>query len=127
MYTVCVQDHYDAAHFLRNYNGECEKLHGHHWVVEVTLKAADVDESGIAFDFVEVKKHLSAITSRLDHESLNELPPFDVLEPSAENQARYIFEEMKERLSKEYGNGLAWVRVWETPTQWAEYTSTATS
>lgn len=122
MYTVCVQGHYDAAHFLRNYQGQCEKLHGHRWIVEVFLRASDLDDSGIAFDFVEVKRHLTDLTDRLDHENLNDLPPFDSIEPSAENQARYLFDELSSRLPAAYAAGLASVRVWETPIQWAEYT-----
>lgn len=121
MFIVSVQAHYDSAHFLRNYHGKCERMHGHRYVVEMALTANDLDEAGIAFDFVIVKKQLRDLAERLDHENLNELPPFDKLEPSAENQARYFYEEMKRLLPGEMGDAVLYVKVWETPTQFALY------
>jgi 6-pyruvoyltetrahydropterin/6-carboxytetrahydropterin synthase len=121
MYTVSVQAHYDAAHFLRNYEGKCERLHGHRYVVEVALQTEELDQSGIAFDFVHVKRHLRELADRLDHELLNEVPPFDEVETSAENQARYFFEELERRLPPKMSEGLLYARVWETPIQWAQY------
>ena len=121
MFVVTVQAHYDSAHFLRNYKGKCERLHGHRYVVELALASSQLNEAGIAFDFVDVKKNLRAVADRLDHENLNELPPFTELEPSAENQARYFYEEMKRLLPGEMAEAILYVRVWETPTQWAQY------
>ena len=121
MFVVTVQAHYDSAHFLRNYKGKCERLHGHRYVVELALARAELNEAGIAFDFVDVKKNLRAVAERLDHENLNDLPPFTELEPSAENQARYFYEEMKRLLPGEMAEAILYVRVWETPTQWAQY------
>jgi 6-pyruvoyltetrahydropterin/6-carboxytetrahydropterin synthase len=121
MYVVSVQAHYDSAHFLRNYKGKCERLHGHRYVVELALTADGLNQAGIAYDFVDVKKHLRALANQLDHENLNDLPPFTELEPSAENQARYFYEEMRRRLPKEMGDAVLYARVWETPTQWATY------
>lgn len=121
MFVVSVQAHYDSAHFLRNYKGKCEKLHGHRYVVELALAATELNEAGIAYDFVDVKKHLRDLANRLDHENLNELPPFTELEPSAENQARYFYEEMRRLLPTEMGDAVLYVKVWETPTQWATY------
>ena len=121
MFVVSVQAHYDSAHFLRNYHGKCEKLHGHRYVVELALAANELNESGIAFDFVDIKKHLRALADHLDHENINELPPFDVVEPSAENQARYFYDEMRRLLPKPMSDAVLYIRVWETPTQWATY------
>ena len=121
MFVVSVQAHYDSAHFLRNYKGKCEKLHGHRYVVELALVSDELNESGIAFDFVDVKRHLRALADRLDHENLNELKPFDELEPSAENQARYFYEEMRRLLPEAMGRAVLYVKVWETPTQYALY------
>lgn len=121
MYIVSVQAHYDAAHFLRNYEGRCEKLHGHRYIVEVALQTEELNDSGIAYDFVELKKQLRAIAGRLDHENLNEIPPFTEIETSAENQARYFFEELGRVLPEDLGKGLLYARVWETPNQWAQY------
>jgi 6-pyruvoyltetrahydropterin/6-carboxytetrahydropterin synthase len=121
MFVVSVQAHYDSAHFLRHYEGKCERLHGHHYVVEVALAAERLNQAGIAYDFVEVKRHLRELADGLDHENLNELPPFAELEPSAENQAKYFYEELKRRLPPEMAAALTYARVWETPTQWAQY------
>ena len=121
MFVVSVQAHYDSAHFLRNYHGKCERMHGHRYVVELGLASNELDEAGIAFDFVDIKKHLRDLAERLDHENLNELPPFTELEPSAENQARYFYEEMKRRLPPRMGEAVLYVKVWETPNQFALY------
>ena len=121
MFIVSVQAHYDSAHFLRNYHGKCERMHGHRYVVELALSATELDAAGIAYDFVDIKKNLRGIADRLDHENLNELPPFTELEPSAENQARYIYEEMKRLLPQQMSDAVLYVKVWETPTQFALY------
>ncbi|MGQ0814694.1 MAG: 6-carboxytetrahydropterin synthase QueD [Gemmatimonadota bacterium] len=121
MFIVSVQAHYDSAHFLRNYRGKCERLHGHRYVVELALTSTELDEAGIAFDFVDVKKQLRAVADYLDHENLNELTPFTELEPSAENQARYFYDEMKRLLPQKMSDAILYVKVWETPTQFALY------
>ncbi len=126
MFVVSVQAHYDSAHFLRNYHGKCERLHGHRYVVELALATDELDEAGIAFDFVIVKKELRALADRLDHENLNELEPFTTVEPSAENQAKYFHDELKARLPRKMADSIVYVRVWETPTQWAQYSERAT-
>ena len=122
MYVVSVQSHYDSAHFLRNYKGKCENLHGHRYVVELALATDQLDQSGLAFDFVDVKKHLRELTEYLDHANLNDLFPFTEIEPSAENQAKYIYDTMKERLPERMAAALLYAKVWETPTQYALYT-----
>jgi 6-pyruvoyltetrahydropterin/6-carboxytetrahydropterin synthase len=121
MYIVSVQAHYDSAHYLRSYHGKCEQLHGHRYVVEAALVTDKLGEGGIAFDFVEVKRALRELADELDHNNLNELPPFTEIEPSAENQARYFYEELRRRLPSEMAEALLYTKVWETPTQWALY------
>lgn len=121
MFVVTVQAHYDSAHFLRNYHGKCERLHGHRYVVELALTSDTLDDSGIAYDFVDVKRHLRELANHLDHNNLNDLPPFDVIEPSAENQARYFYDEMKRILPPPMSTAVLYVKVWETPTQYALY------
>src|SRR5690606_13218065 len=121
MYVVSVQAHYDSAHYLRNYRGKCERLHGHRYVVEVALVREELDDSGLAFDFVEIKQHLRDLAEYLHHENINEIPPFTDFEPTAENQARYFFDELKRRLPEPMRDAILYVRVWETPTQWAQY------
>ena len=121
MYVVTVQSHYDSAHFLRSYKGKCENLHGHRYVVEIALGTEQLDAGGLAFDFVDIKRHLRELTDHLDHKNLNDLFPFTEIEPSAENQAKYIFDQMKERLPGAMGAALLYTKVWETPTQYAQY------
>lgn len=120
MFLLNVKASYDSAHFLRNYKGRCENLHGHHYVVEAGLAFDDVGEGGMAFDFTDAKRHLRAIAGEMDHQNINDLEPFTTLEPSAENQARWIFQQMQARLG-EMAENLVYVRVWETPNQWAQY------
>jgi 6-pyruvoyltetrahydropterin/6-carboxytetrahydropterin synthase len=121
MYTISVQAHYDAAHSLRNYDGKCNRLHGHRYVVEVSLQTAGLDEAGMAYDFADLKRELKTLADRLDHQNINELPPFTGIESTAENQARYFFEKLRERLPDHLRDGLLYARVWESPGQWAQY------
>lgn len=121
MYVVSVQAHYDSAHYLRSYKGKCEQLHGHRYVVEAALATTELGEGGLAFDFVDIKRALRELADELDHNNLNELPPFTEIEPSAENQARYFYEELKRRLPAAMSAAVLYTKVWETPTQWALY------
>ena len=120
MYIINVKWHYDSAHFLRDYHGKCERLHGHRYVVEAGLAFERLGEGGMAYDFSEAKRALRAVTDEMDHQNINDLPAFQELETSAENQARYIFDELKGRLGPVSEN-LLYVKVWETPNQWAQY------
>jgi 6-pyruvoyltetrahydropterin/6-carboxytetrahydropterin synthase len=120
MYIISVSSHYDSAHFLQDYHGKCERLHGHRYEVEAALAFDSVGAGGMAYDFTDAKAALREITEELDHHNLNELAAFEGIETSAENQARYIFEALKGRLGSVADN-LLYVRVWETPNQWAQY------
>lgn len=120
MFTICVRGHYDSAHFIRDYNGKCERLHGHRYEVEAAMGFEDVGDGGIAYDFTEAKRHLRRITDELDHQNLNDLAAFDGVETSAENQARYIYRTLKASLG-DFGRNLLYIKVWETPNQWAQY------
>jgi 6-pyruvoyltetrahydropterin/6-carboxytetrahydropterin synthase len=117
MYEVSVKQHFDAAHALRGYQGKCENLHGHRFEVEVTVRGETLNEIGVVYDFVALKEHLSGVLGHFDHTSLNDNPPFDEINPSSENIARIIFQELKFRL----GDSLASVRVWESPDACATY------
>ena len=86
----------------------------------MALGFEDLGKGGIAYDFTEAKRELRLVTEELDHQNLNDLPAFTEIESSAENQARYIYETLKERLGA-VGSNLLYVRVWETPNQWAQY------
>ncbi len=121
VYTVSVQAHYDSAHFLVHYQGKCEFLHGHRYVVEAAVQSAELNKAGIAFDFVDLKRELRALADYLDHTLLNDLPEFQGVATSAENQARWFWDELKKRLPEAQSRGLVYTRVWETPSQWAQY------
>lgn len=121
MFTISVQAHYDAAHLLRDYVGKCARLHGHRYTVQVALQAPEVGKSGMVMDFGDLKRHLRELAERLDHRNINDVPPFDRIESTAENQARYFFEELKSRLPAELASGLLYARVSESPGQWARF------
>jgi 6-pyruvoyltetrahydropterin/6-carboxytetrahydropterin synthase len=119
MYQVSVEGHFDAAHYLRDYGGKCENIHGHRFKVVVTLKTAKLNEIGLAYDFVELKRHLGEVLARFDHTSLNDVPPFDKINPSSENIAAIIYEQLKGRFSG--GISLSIVEVWESPQNCVTY------
>lgn len=121
MYEIVVEQNFDSAHFLRGYQGKCENIHGHRYAVIVRLKAAKLNEIGLAFDFTEVKTHLREIIAGLDHTLLNDLPAFQQINPSAENIASTIYWELKTRIDRD-GVKLSAVEVRETPQQGVIYT-----
>ncbi len=99
MYEVCREHFFSAAHQLRGYEGKCESLHGHNWRVRVYVRSHGLDTHGMVVDFKQLKKVMDGILDRLDHHMLNDVPPFDELNPSAENLARHIAEEVDTRIS----------------------------
>jgi 6-pyruvoyltetrahydropterin/6-carboxytetrahydropterin synthase len=120
MYEVTIRRHFDAAHFLREYGGRCENLHGHRYEVEVSMKAEMLNAIGLVFDFTQLKASLDQLLARYDHHCLNEIPPFDIANPSAENLARTIYDALLPSLPAN-GPRLDWVRVYESPDAWATY------
>ena len=120
MYHISVEQHFDAAHFLRGYKGKCEALHGHRYRVAVKVSALRVNQIGLAYDFTELKQQLKDILKRFDHTCLNDAPPFDKINPSAENIAAVIYNELKPRLEKAPVS-LTSVTVWESPGSGVEY------
>ena len=114
MYQISVEQHFDAAHFLRGYQGKCEALHGHRFRVVVKIQASGIDDIGIAYDFTELKRQLGNIVSRFDHTCLNDVPPFDKINPSSENIAVTIYNELKPELAG-VPVSLSCVEVWESP------------
>ncbi len=120
MYEISVEKHFDAAHFLRGYQGKCEALHGHRFRVVTRVSATGLDDIGIAYDFTELKRHLNDILSRFDHTCLNDVPPFDKINPSSENIAATIYNELKLKLAGAPVT-LADIEVWESPHTWVTY------
>jgi 6-pyruvoyltetrahydropterin/6-carboxytetrahydropterin synthase len=113
MYELSVKGHFDAAHALRDYPGECKNLHGHTWDVEVTVEGEDLDEIEIVYDFKRLKADLAVVLDRFDHGYLNEVPPFDAQSPTAENLARVIFDELEALVGEQVR--VKEVAVWESP------------
>ena len=120
MYQISVEQHFDAAHFLRGYRGKCEALHGHRFRVVAKIAASDVDDIGMAYDFVELKQHLGAILGKFDHTCLNDVVPFDKMNPSSENIAATVYNELQSRLAG-VSVSLSCVEVWESPQTGVSY------
>ena len=115
MFEVSVEETFAAGHALRNYKGKCENVHGHNYRVQVTFSGPELDATGLLVDFVVVKKLMQTVVDRLD------LAPFDVLNPSAENMAKYFYDEIDGGLGQATPVKLGQVRVWETDTSSATY------
>ena len=121
VYQISVEQHFDAAHFLRGYRGKCEALHGHRFRVVVRIESSGVNDIGLAYDFSELKQHLADVISRFDHTCLNDVPPFDQINPSSENIASTIYKELKPKLAGAQVS-IAGVEVWESPQTGVVYT-----
>lgn len=112
MYTVKIATHFAASHQLNGYEGICRALHGHTWKIEVSVKTEKIDDVGISVDFKELKDRTNKIIGRLDHKHVNDIPPFDTINPTAENLARYIYGELRDTLPADVM--MAAVTVWES-------------
>jgi 6-pyruvoyltetrahydropterin/6-carboxytetrahydropterin synthase len=121
MYVISVEQHFDAAHFLRGYEGKCEELHGHRFRAAVRVSTLTLDDTGMAYDFTLLKRHLGEVLSSYDHTCLNDVAPFDEINPSSENIARTIYEALAGKLAAAPVK-LAAVDVWESPESRASYT-----
>jgi 6-pyruvoyltetrahydropterin/6-carboxytetrahydropterin synthase len=119
-YTLTVKDHFDAAHALVGYPGQCRDLHGHTWDVEVSVRGARLDEVGIVYDFKDIKTQLKTILDQYDHKYLNDVPPFDTVNATAEHLARVIYEQLEMMLPEPID--LVEVAVWESPQARLVYT-----
>lgn len=120
MFTITIRGDFASAHALRGYKGKCENLHGHTFKVEARLIGEKQNEIGIVSDFTELKKHLNVVLDTLDHHNLNELPYFETINPSSENLAIYIYNNLKPLVDDEYAKLVA-VEVWESEKQSVEY------
>lgn len=118
MFEVCVEHSFAAGHSLRNYRGKCENVHGHNYKVQVSVAGQDLNETGLLFDFTELKRLLRQTSEYLDHQFINDLKPFDTINPSAENLAKFFYDEIQKQL---HGGQIAFVRVWETDTSCATF------
>ena len=91
-----IERNFSSAHQLRGYKGKCENLHGHNYKIEIYARGRELDNVGLLVDFVELKAAADEVVTYLDHRNINELPPFDELQPSAENLAKYVLERVRE-------------------------------
>ena len=123
MYEVTVEDTFAAGHYLRNYKGKCEKPHGHNYKVRVTLAGKELDKAGLLLDFKDLREVVKQVIDRLDHQMINDIVPFTELNPSAENLAKYFYDETNGRLQR-VTNGRVFghdVTIFETDTTTAKY------
>lgn len=121
MYELTIIRAFAAAHQLRGYQGKCEDLHGHTYRVEVKVKAGFLDEVGLAADFSVLKQKTDAVLELWDHKFLNEIPPFDRINPSAENIAAEIYHRL-EASCNDIPVTMAAVTVWESENACATFT-----
>jgi len=119
-YTLKIVTDFAAAHTLRDYPGACSRMHGHNWKVEVEVRAAELDETGMVLDFRHIRRTTEAVIERFDHQYLNEIPPFDTLNPTAENIAATIYRAVGEQLNDKRVRICA-TTVWETDRACARY------
>jgi 6-pyruvoyltetrahydropterin/6-carboxytetrahydropterin synthase len=120
MFEITVDYSFAAGHALRGYKGKCENVHGHNYKVCVTVAGEQLNSLGLLMDFADLRGVLEAIAERLDHRFLNDLPPFDTLNPSAENLAKYFCESLEPQVQK-HGLHVESVTVWETDATAATY------
>ena len=119
MYKITINDYFSSAHQLRGYKGKCEALHGHNWKVEIQIEGDKLDDVGLLIDFKDIKTILKNMVDELDHKMLNEIKPFDEINPSSELLAKYIHEKMSDRLPAEIN--LLETSVWESENSKATY------
>lgn len=124
LYTLKVVSDFASAHSLRDYPGDCQRLHGHNWKVEVEVIASKLDEIGMGIDFKQMKHITKGVTDKLDHRYLNEIEPFDKINPTAENIAGYLYKQISEKLNTAHAKVKA-VILWETERACVRYTEGA--
>ena len=123
MFEVTVEDSFAAGHYLRNYKGKCENPHGHNYKVRVTLAGMELDKAGLLLDFKDLREVMKHVIDRLDHQMINDIEPFKTLNPSAENLAKYFYDEASQKLAC-VSNGRVRIRnvtIFETDMTTATY------
>jgi 6-pyruvoyltetrahydropterin/6-carboxytetrahydropterin synthase len=123
MFEVTVEETFAAGHALRGYRGKCENPHGHNYKVQITLAGEELDNIGLLYDFKDLKAAMGEVVDRLDHQYLNDIAPFTEQNPSAENMARYFYQECTAKLKAAAGGRIRvkQVKIWETDTTTATY------
>jgi 6-pyruvoyltetrahydropterin/6-carboxytetrahydropterin synthase len=122
MFQVSVEETFSSGHALRGYKGKCENPHGHNYRLQVTLEGPQLDSIGLLVDFTHLKHVMRDLIQRLDHQFINDLEPFTTVNPSAENLAKYFYEELATQLKDlPPGARVTDVVIWETDTARARY------
>src|SRR5688572_18103518 len=124
MFEVTVEQTFAAGHALREYKGKCENVHGHNYKVQITVEGERLNRIGLLVDFVELKRVVREVVDRLDHQFINDLEPFTVINPSAENMAKYFYDEVSKKMDGSNGEAstrIAQIKIWETDTSIAVY------
>lgn len=122
MFQVSVDESFSAGHALRGYRGKCENPHGHNYRVQIIVEGAALDSIGLLYDFTHLKQVIRGIVAGVDHKFLNDQAPFDAINPSAENLAKFFFDETSRQIdSLPAGTRITRVTIWETDTTSATY------
>jgi 6-pyruvoyltetrahydropterin/6-carboxytetrahydropterin synthase len=124
VFEVTVEQTFAAGHALREYKGKCENVHGHNYRVQVTVEGEQLNRIGLLVDFVELKRVVREIIAYLDHQFINDLEPFTRINPSAENMAKYFYDEVSTRMAPSTDGTparIAQIKIWETDTSIAVY------
>ena len=122
-YEIKIITDFSAAHLIRDYDGVCNRLHGHNWKIEVVVKAKKLDSVGMGMDFKDVKAAANELIGKLDHRNLNEIAPFDEVNPTAENLAAYFYQTLSSNLNDERVKVDA-ITIWETERCCVTYSET---
>lgn len=125
-YTLRVIAEFASAHTLRGYPGACSRMHGHNWKLEVEVDSTELDEVGMGIDFKVIKQSAKEMVNELDHRYLNDIPPFDTVNPTAENIAAHLYRGLAERLNDDRVCVRA-VTLWETDRACVRYTEESTA
>lgn len=120
MYTVFKDFTFAAGHFVRGHTGGCQNLHGHNYRIRVFLGADRLDELGMVLDFAQLKVLVNDVVGHFDHQVINDHPPFDEINPTAELLSEYVYRQVEERLGTDRVQ-VNRVEVWENDSSCAIY------
>jgi 6-pyruvoyltetrahydropterin/6-carboxytetrahydropterin synthase len=120
IFEVYIETHFSAAHALRGYPGDCARLHGPNWIIQVYVRCRELDDIGIGIDFRVIKENVKDVLQGLDHFNMNELPAFQEDNPTSENIAKYLYRELSKRIDSDQVK-VSKVKVSETPNAGAFY------
>lgn len=113
IYTLKILADFASAHTLRNYPGDCSRMHGHNWKIEVEVTATELNNHGMGMDFKTIKTATRKLAKTLDHRYLNDIPPFDTVNPTAENIAQYFYQSLSKTINIDTAK-ISGVTLWET-------------